>query len=120
MGSTGARVVRCVDADHAGDAIDMSQRHLPHDEAAPVMTDENRLVDLEMIEQPDQIAGQVLDIVGFDALRPVSGSIAALVRCDEANPGLAQRLDLMPPGKCDFRPAVAKNDGRRVGLWPAS
>ena len=42
----GAVGVRGVDADNAGDAIDMPQRHLPDDEAAPVVADEDRLVDL--------------------------------------------------------------------------
>ncbi len=76
-----------VDADHAGDAIDMAQRHLPDDKAAPVVADEDRLVDLEMIEQADEIAGQVLDVVGFDGFGPVGRAVAALIRRDHPNAG---------------------------------
>ena len=108
--------VRRIDADHAGDAVDMPQRHLPDDEAAPVVADEDRLVDLEMVEQADQIAGEVLDVVGLDRLGPVGRAIAALIGRDHADAGLAQRLDLVAPGKRDLRPAVAEHDRRRVGF----
>ena len=61
------------------------------------MTDENGLVDLEMIHQTDEIAGQVLDVIGFDGFRPVGGAIAALVRRDHPNAGGRERLDLVAP-----------------------
>src|SRR4029077_10809324 len=66
--------------------------------------------------QTDEIAGQVLEVVSFDRFRPVGRAITALVRRNHPNPGIAQRLDLVAPGKCDLRPAVAENDGRFVGL----
>ena len=94
----------------------MPQRHLPDDKAAPVVADEDRLVDLEMIEQADEIAGQVLDVVGLDRLGPVGRAIAALIRRNHPNAGLAQRLDLVAPGKRDLRPAMAEDDRRRVGF----
>src|SRR6266852_5068442 len=80
------------------------------------MTDENRLVDPEVVEQPDEIAGQVLDIIGFDGFGPVGRPIAALIRRDHPNSGIAQRLDLVAPRKRDLRPAVAENNRRRVGF----
>ena len=36
------------------------------DKTAPVVADEDRLVDLEVIEQADQIAGQMLHVIVFD------------------------------------------------------
>src|SRR5216683_3746298 len=102
--------VRRVDPDDAGDAIDMPQRHLPYNKTAPVMTDEDRLVDLEIIKQPDEIAGEVFHIVGFDRLWAVGRAVTALIRRNHPNAGSRQRLDLVAPGKCDFRPAVAEND----------
>src|ERR1700733_3719143 len=45
--------VRRVDADNTGDAVNMSEWHLPDDKSAPVVADENSLVDLEMIHQAD-------------------------------------------------------------------
>ena len=101
--------MRRVDADHAHDAIDMPQGHLPDDKTAPVVADENRLLDLEMVEQTDEIAGQVLDVVGFDRLGSLGSAIATLVRRDHANAGLAERLELVAPRKRDLRPAMAEN-----------
>src|SRR5581483_1342214 len=90
-----ARKMRRVDADHAGNAIGMPQRHLPDDEATPVVADEDRLADLEMIEQADEIAGEMLEIVILDRFGAIGRAIAALVRRDHANAGLRQRLDLV-------------------------
>jgi hypothetical protein len=69
-----------------------------------------------MVEQADEIAGQMLDVIGFDRLRPVGRAIAALIRRNHPNAGLRQRLDLVPPRKRDLRPAVAENNRRHVGL----
>jgi len=80
------------------------------------MADEHSLVDFEVIEQADEIAGQVLDVVGFDRFGPVGRAIAALVRRNHPNAGFAQSLDLVAPRKRDLGPAVAENDRRLVGL----
>src|SRR5258705_13657874 len=96
----------------------MPQRHLPDDETAPVVANEDRLVDFEMIEQPDEITGQVLHVIGLDRLGLVGRAITALIRCNHPDAGLAQRLDLVTPGERDFRPAVAEDDRRPVGVWP--
>src|SRR3981189_3239828 len=101
--------MRRVDSNHPGDAIDVAQRHLPDDKAAPVVADENRLVDLEMIEQADQIAGQVFDVIGFDWLGPVGRAIAALIGRNHPDAGFAPRLALVTPRKLALRPPRAKN-----------
>ena len=62
----------------------------------------------------DEIAGQMFEVVVLDRLGPVGRAIAALVRRDDADAGLAQRLDLVTPGERDLRPAVAKHDRRLV------
>jgi hypothetical protein len=64
----------------------MPQRHLPDDKAAPVVADEDCLVDLEMVEQSDEVAGQMLHVVGLDRLGPVGRAIAALIRRKEVSP----------------------------------
>jgi len=67
-----------------------------------------------VIEQADEIAGQMLDVVGLDGFGPVGGAIAALIRRDHPDSSIAQRLDLVTPRKCDLRPAVAENNRRRI------
>ena len=42
-----------------------------------------------MIEQADEIAGQMLHVVILDRLGPVGRAIAALVRRDHADAGLS-------------------------------
>ena len=75
-----------------GDAVEMPQRHLPDDDAAPVVADEDRLLDAEMVEQADEVAGQMLDVVGLDGVRPVGRAIAALVRRDHPEAGRLNAL----------------------------
>jgi hypothetical protein len=61
------------------------------------VTDENRLVDLQMIEQPDKIGRQVFDVVVLDLLRSIGRTIATLIRRDDTDSRFAQRLDLVTP-----------------------
>ena len=42
-----------------------------------------------MIEQADEVAGQMLDVVVLDGFRPVGRAIAALVRRDHPDAGLS-------------------------------
>nr|WP_308699867.1 hypothetical protein [Salmonella enterica] len=57
-------------------------------------------------------------VVVFDRLGPVARAIAALVRRDHADAGVAQRLDLVTPGKRQLRPAMAQHHRRLVGPGP--
>ena len=50
-----------------------------------------------MIEQADEIAGQLFEVIGLHRLRPVSHAESALIRRDHPQAGLAQRLDLVAP-----------------------
>jgi hypothetical protein len=82
------------------------------------VTDEDRFVDSEVIHQPDQVAGEMLDVVGLDRLWPIGGAVTALVRRDHADAGRAERLDLMAPRERDLGPAMAQDHRRLVGFWP--
>ena len=75
----------------------MAQRHLPDHEPAPVVADEDCLIDVQVIQQPDQIAGEMIEIVILDLLGSVGRAIAALIRRDDADARLTHRLDLVPP-----------------------
>src|SRR4030081_2955679 len=94
----------------------MPQRHLPDDKTAPVVADENRLVDFEMVEQADEIAGQMLDVIGLDRFGSVGRAVTALIRRNYPTSGSSQRRDTVTTRKRDLRPAVAENNRRRVGF----
>lgn len=44
----------------------MEERHRPGHEAAPVVAGEDGALDSEHVEEADEIAGQVMDVVGAD------------------------------------------------------
>src|SRR4029077_15824860 len=69
-----------------------------------------------MVEQADEIAGQVLEVVSLNGLGPIGRAIAALIGRNHPDPGGSQRLDLGAPRKRDLRPAVAEEDRRGVGF----
>ena len=53
--------VRRVERDDAGDPVRIAHGRLPHDIAAPVVADDDRLVDPKMVEDSDDVAGQTVD-----------------------------------------------------------
>src|SRR6185436_938633 len=61
---------------------------------------------------PDDIVGQVGDVVGFDFCRTVTAAIAALVRHGHLKPGVHQEVDLMAPEIPTLREAVKENNKR--------
>ena len=102
-------VERRVHADDAGHPVRMADGHVPDDEAAPVVADEDRLLDALVIEQRHQIGAEVLQRVALDLGRGVGQAVAALVRRDHPAAGVRHRLDLMAPGKGQLRKTVAED-----------
>ena len=107
-----ARQVRRVDADHARDARGCSSGIVHTTRPPQSWPDEDGLLDAERVEQADQIAGQVMDVVGLDLRRPVAVAVAALVGRDGAEAGRGERRHLMAPRVGQLGEAVAEDDGR--------
>jgi hypothetical protein len=103
-----AREIGRVDADHGLDAMRSEQRHLPGDDAAPVVSDHDRLLDAERVEQAGEIADQMVNRVCVHRLRSVGVAIAALVRRNGVKSGLRQRPQLMPPRVPELGEAVTE------------
>ena len=95
-------------------AIGVEQRHLPDDHRAPVVADEGRLLGADVVEQAEQVVGEVVDVVGLDRLGPVGLAVAALVRGEHAVAGVGERGDLVAPRVRQLGEAVAEHDGRAV------
>jgi len=97
------RVHRCaaqqrrVDADDAGDALGVKLRHAPSNEAAPVVADDDRLLDLERIEQTDEVAGEIVDVVLLDRFGARGLAVAALIGGDGVKAGGGERRHLITP-----------------------
>ena len=110
--------MRRVERDDAGDTVRIAHGRLPHDIAAPVVADDDRLVDPKMVEDSDDVAGQTVDGIGLDLRRTVARAVAPLVERDGAKTGLAQSLNLATPGEGDLRKAVAEHKRGRIVARP--
>jgi hypothetical protein len=82
------------------------------------VADDDRLVDPEMVEEPDEIGGEAVNGIGLDLWRTVARAVAPLVERDGTKSGFAQPLDLAAPGEGDFRKAVAEHERGRIVLRP--
>ena len=80
------------------------------------MAHEDGALDAERVQQPHQIAGQVMDVIGRDVGGPIAVAVATLVRREHAEAGRGQRGHLMAPGVGQLRKSVAEHDGRPVAL----
>ena len=56
---------------HPGHPVGVEQRHLADDHRAPVVADEDRLLGADVVEQAEQVVGEVVDVVVLD--RPRAG-----------------------------------------------
>jgi hypothetical protein len=80
------------------------------------VADEHRALDGERVEQPDQIARQVVDVVGGDVSRSVAAAVAALVWHEDAEAGGHEGRHLEAPGVRELRKAVTEDDGGTAAL----
>ena len=74
------------------------------------MAAEDGLFHAEVVEQADEVARQVLHVVGFDGVRSLGQAIAAHVRGDGPAAGGLECVQLMAPGEGEFGEAVAQDD----------
>ena len=60
----------------------MEERHLPGDDAAPVVADEDGALQAERVEESDEIASEMVDVVVLGRRRRIGLAIAPLVGRD--------------------------------------
>ena len=114
-----ARQERRIYADDAADAFLVEQRHIPNDNATPIVPAEHRVVDSIEIQQSGHVVRQMLHVVLIDGRRPARQTKAALIGRQNAVARIRQCRNLMPPGIRKFGKAVAEYDGHtdfRAGL----
>ncbi len=87
----------------------------PSDHRAPVVAAEDRLLDAEVVEQAEQVAGEVVDVVVLDRLGSIGLAIAPLVGGEHALvAGVGERRDLVAPGVGELGEAVGEHDDGAV------
>ena len=90
----------------------MQLRHVPGDQRAPVVADDHRLGDAGVVEQPDEVGGEVLGAVARDVGRGGRVAVAALVGREHVEPGVGERLHLVSPRVGALGEPVAQHDER--------
>ena len=77
------------------------------------MTDPDGALGTDVVEQADQVGGQVVNVVGVDRIRTRRAAVAALIGCQHVIAGLGQGRDLVPPRVGEFGKAMGQHhDGR--------
>ena len=88
-------------------------RELPGDHAAPVVSDDRRLVAPEMADHRRDVADEQADVVVLDAFGFVTQVVAALIDRHHLK-AIRQRLHLMTPRVPEVRKAVDHHDERAL------
>ena len=109
---------RRVRGGHGGEArhaVRMPDRDSPSDPAAPVVTDQVRPLKPRSVQQPDRVAGQLVDGVRASFARSGAGGVAPQVGSEGAQPTLVQPWhDRVPRVGVLWEP-VQQDDGRTIG-----
>ena len=95
-------------------ALRCAEGQVVNREGTEIEPHEDRALLVDGIEQPEQVAGDLRDVVGGDIRRGVSLPHAAHVRRDGAEARLRDDRDLVPPTEPEMREAVAQ-DHRHAG-----
>ena len=94
----------------------MQQRRRPRHDAAEVVADEHRAFGADVVEQADDVGGQLDDVVGVDRLRLRGPAVPALIGRQHVVAGLGQRGYLVPPRVGQLGEAVGQHDDRRAAV----
>ena len=95
-----------------------SSARLPHDHRAPVVADEHGPLLADVVEQAEQVVGEVVDVVVLDRLGPARPAVAALVGGERRG---SRRRRAPGAGGATSRPARgSRGRGRRGSPRPAS
>ena len=84
----------------------------PGDGSAPVVTHQQRGLGTAFVDEIADVGGQLVGVVGRDAVRPRRQVVAAHVGRDDAESRRRERLDLQPPAVPELGEAVQQNDQR--------
>ncbi len=75
----------------------VTHRSIPGDGSAPVVPDQQRGLGTAFVDEVADIGGQLIGVVGLDAVRLSGQVVAARVRGDDAESRCRERRDLPSP-----------------------
>ena len=90
----------------------MGHRGGPGDAAAPVVPGQQRGLGAAFVDETGDVAGQLVDVVGMDAVWLGGQVVAAQVGGDDPESRRRQRCDLPPPAIPELGEAVQQHDQR--------
>ena len=111
-----ARKIRNAQQRYRAKDVGTQQRRIPCHRCAPIVAGDHRRLDAEAVDQPDDIADEVQDVVRLDRGGRVGLPVAALVGRDDAKACRRERGNLMPPRVPRLGPSVAQHDQRTRAL----
>jgi hypothetical protein len=94
------------------DDLRVAHRSVPGEGSAPVMTGQQRRLGPAFVDETADVGGQLVGVVGMDAVRLGGQVVAAHVGGDDAESRRRERLDLQPPAVPELREAVQQHDQR--------
>lgn len=66
----------------------------------------------DVVEQADDVGGQLVNVVGLDRIRTGRAAVAALIGSQHVVPGVGEDRNLGPPGVGEFGKAVGQDHHR--------
>src|SRR5687767_443134 len=100
-----------VDDDLAAQALGAEGGEPPGDGGAEVVAhDVDLLAGRDLVREAEDVSGELVERVGGDVGRLVTGVVAALVEREDAQPSGGERLDLVTPAVPEIGEAVEEEN----------
>ena len=91
------------------DPVGVQQWRVPHHDGTPVVADPDGALGADVVEQADDVGGQLVDVVGLDRLRTRRAAVAALIGCQHVVAGVGEDRNLVSPRVGQFGKAVGQD-----------
>ena len=102
--------------DNSAEAVGAQKRRLPCDRGADVVAGDYRPLRTQSVNETHDVADIIENRILLYLRRTIASPIATQVGSHRTEPGIRQRLKLMPPGIPALGKAVAQDDKRAFSL----
>ena len=91
------------------DSVGVQQRRIPHHDGTPVVANPDGALGADVVEQADDVGGQLVNVVGLDRIRTRRAAVAALIGSQHVVAGVGEDRNLVPPGVGQLGKAVGQD-----------